>query len=653
VGSSIYSQSSTELSADSLLKLSQQQIYKDPDLAAEYAMKAVEIAQQNEEPSQEALGYIFLGVIGEIQADYEKGFDYLNKARDVAREHDLPHREGLAVMNMGNLHFRLENFDFAIRYFMDANRIFQSSGNQKFTGAVLNNLAIIYEEYEDYENALQYLDSAEAIYLKLEGDVDERRISESRARIFTFMGEPERAIPILESNLKANQRDSLNFDLSLNYFNYGKAELALGDTVAGLRDYRKALELFDDLGMHRESGESNREISKLLSKSEQYASALEHMKAAIDNFEEAKDTKRLQQAYNLYGDILLEMNRKLEALDSYRLANRWDDTLRVRNNERMRDRLQISRNSEKQREELFQAQVENKVLEQKADSRKNWLTITSLLLGVLVVLAVWLFFSLKQKQRYLSSLKSLNEKNASQNLELAELNKVKTRMFTIIGHDLRSPLASLHGSLQLINAGKMTEEEKSMMLVSLSEAVTHTKVTIDNLFHWAKEEMDGGTAQKKVFDLSDVIDDTLPLYDWMMKQKGISFEHSCDESIPVFADRDQLRFVLRNLVHNSFKFTPKGGEVEVTCSKNEKGSSTIVEVKDTGIGIPKENLEALKAGVDVMSSRGTQQELGSGLGLKMCYTFIEQNGGELEVESSEDKGTVFRIVLPATSEARA
>ncbi|MFZ6051117.1 ATP-binding protein [Halocola ammonii] len=648
-----YAQEPAELSADSLLQLSKGKIYNDPDLAAEYAKLAVKKARATDSASTETLGLIYLGVISEIQADYDAGFEYLNRAREIARENNLNDREGLALINLGNIHFRLKNFDFSIRYFLDANHLFRLSGNDRYTAAVLNNLAILYEEYKEYDKALTYLDSAEVLFKNLGKDVDLTRIMEARARVFTFTDQPEKAIPLLDSIMSVNLKDSSSYDLSLNYFNYGRAQLAIGDTSKAIENFEMALDHFEEMGMLREIGETNIEIGSILSERGENQRALKYVQAGIEKFKETNDIKRLQHAFNVQGEIQIALGLKDDALQSYELANQWDDTLSEQNFEQMKDRLQITQNSIRQREELFETQVANRVLEEKAESRTNWLTIISILLAVSLILGVWLFNSLRQKQKYLSTLKSLNEKIAHQNEELEELNEVKNRMFSIIGHDLRSPLASLHGSLQLINAGKMTEEEKSMMLTSLSEAVTHTRVTIDNLFHWAREEMNGASMKKKVFDLSDVIEDTLPLYDYMMKQKGIHFNHSCEESLPVFADRDQLRFVLRNLVHNAFKFTPHGGSVEVTCSKSEKGSDTVVEVRDTGVGIPKRNLEALQSGVDLLSSRGTQKEIGSGLGLKMSFLFMEQNDGNLEVESSEGSGTVFRIVLPAASEAKS
>lgn len=230
-----------------------------------------------------------------------------------------------------------------------------------------------------------------------------------------------------------------------------------------------------------------------------------------------------------------------------------------------------------------------------------------------------------------------------QNLELEEVNHVKDKLLSVVSHDIRGPLGSLHLALNLVKTGSLTAEEFQKVSEDLEARLTHTTEFIDNLLQWAKLQMRGETFEPDRLDVSKLADESVRLLEPGGAQKNITIKNHIHGKLEGYADLNMIRSVFRNLITNAIKFTKPHGTISISGYRVD--DHIIVSVADSGIGIPEKNRSKLFT-ISSVATQGTKQEKGTGLGLLLCKEFIEKNGGNIWFETEEGKGTTFYFSIP-------
>lgn len=227
--------------------------------------------------------------------------------------------------------------------------------------------------------------------------------------------------------------------------------------------------------------------------------------------------------------------------------------------------------------------------------------------------------------------------------ELSQLNTLKDRLFSIIAHDLRGPLLNLQEVMQLVNANVLDEEERESMLQTLGQNVDQSVSMLQNLLSWAQSQQEGERLKLSSFKMADLANEVYSSLKPIFEKKSLQFQMNINEEAYVFADREMIQIVMRNLISNAIKFTEAGGQIEVACHANEEHCR--ISVSDNGIGMSPQVLEKLQHS-EIVSELGTDQEEGTGLGLMLCRDFIQKNGGDLVIQSKEGEGSTFSFELP-------
>ncbi|HTE32023.1 MAG TPA: sensor histidine kinase [Chryseolinea sp.] len=230
-----------------------------------------------------------------------------------------------------------------------------------------------------------------------------------------------------------------------------------------------------------------------------------------------------------------------------------------------------------------------------------------------------------------------------QNLQLEEVNNVKDKLFSVVSHDIKGPLSSLHLALTLAKSGSLNAQEFQHISSQLDQRLGQTTEFIDNLLQWAKLQMKGETFEPDKIDLSRLATESVNLLEHECKQKKIRLINNLNGPLEAFADINMVRSILRNLLTNATKFTPVEGSI--TISAYTIDNRIIISVADTGVGIPKSNLGRLFT-LNSIATEGTQSEKGTGLGLLLCREFVEKNGGKIWFETIVGQGTTFYFSLP-------
>lgn len=255
---------------------------------------------------------------------------------------------------------------------------------------------------------------------------------------------------------------------------------------------------------------------------------------------------------------------------------------------------------------------------------------------------------LKEAVKKLEGLSQELERKVDQRTEaLTQANRVKDKMLSIISHDLRSPLTSLLGTLQLMQQGVIQEEERNMLLSRVAVDVHYTNELLENLLSWASSKDTGAGYRAEKFYLLPTVNNVVALFNSMAKDKQINIHNCVKENHTVFADQNMVNLIFRNLISNALKFTPQGGEVSIHSETVEKGVR--IYVRDSGVGINPEKIEQLFNPHQSKTTRGTSNEKGSGIGLLLCKEFVEKHNSTITIKSTPGKGSEFSFDLPGVN----
>ena len=248
--------------------------------------------------------------------------------------------------------------------------------------------------------------------------------------------------------------------------------------------------------------------------------------------------------------------------------------------------------------------------------------------------------------------KLAEEKLKEANERLKEYNQLKDEFVSTASHELRTPLSVIMGALRLVLdeiPGNVVDEQREVLCMA-RDNVQRLSDIVDSLLSISKIESGKLELQKSVIDICDLTKDVVAGYGPVAQEKNIDLGHEvCGHSLDICVDPNKIHAVLANLISNSLKFTPEGGWIRVVCEAEEK--RVLLTVRDSGIGIAKEDIPKLFDKFTQFGRREGPGEKGTGLGLAIAKNLVEMHGGTIEVESEVDKGTTFTISLPLTAEA--
>ena len=232
---------------------------------------------------------------------------------------------------------------------------------------------------------------------------------------------------------------------------------------------------------------------------------------------------------------------------------------------------------------------------------------------------------------------------------LAKAQIHRDKVYSIIGHDLKSPLSRLLGVTRLYL--KLNESEKNSQEFEHLKKIYNSSKTLnsmlDNLLSWSKMHSGQLKLDQKAINLHELIYEIEELLGELLEEKKLILKKEIDKNIKVRADKNMIATVLRNLISNAIKYSNANSEIKVNAINN--ANEVEISVVDSGVGISEENLKLLFMEDSHIITKGTNEEKGSGLGLKLCKDFIDANGGKLWAKSTEGSGSTFSFTLKSVS----
>jgi signal transduction histidine kinase len=256
----------------------------------------------------------------------------------------------------------------------------------------------------------------------------------------------------------------------------------------------------------------------------------------------------------------------------------------------------------------------------------------------------------EEKERLEREVLLRTEELRQKNSELEESNNIKNKLFSIVSHDLRGPLISLQGVLDMVDIDALSPEDLKKFIEKVGGRLHITAEFLDNLLQWSRMQIQGDKfhPNREKFLLHQLLVTSTQVLRADSERKNIHLSIEDTSDFQAYADMNMMQTVVRNLVSNAIKFTRPGGKVGLTAFR--RNGCITVRVSDTGTGIPEANIEKLFT-LHGISVTGTQLEKGTGIGLAVCKEFVERNGGTISVASTVDVGTSFEFTIPLPSES--
>jgi len=268
-------------------------------------------------------------------------------------------------------------------------------------------------------------------------------------------------------------------------------------------------------------------------------------------------------------------------------------------------------------------------------------------LGVLVFLLFQVYLLANHYAQSFKKLEILNidlerivEERTSQ---LKTANTVKDRLLSVMSHDIKSPLNSLRGILNIFNKGAITKEDLKHYTQHIENDLGKTTMLVENILHWTNNQLKGVQLNKEKFVLNKLVEENIQLFQTIASNKKLALHHDLTYPIEVTSDRNILNLVLRNLVSNAIKFSNEGGRIDIHVSLTHE--LLLIWVKDQGVGMSEAAQQKLFKKETTISTTGTNNEKGTGLGLALCRDYLVKAGGRLMIDSKKGEGSTFSILI--------
>jgi signal transduction histidine kinase len=371
--------------------------------------------------------------------------------------------------------------------------------------------------------------------------------------------------------------------------------------------------------------------------------ALPYLIKALDMSRVYDHKDEMERIHLLLADAYRDMQDHKKAFEQQRAYLKLHDSLNDRRNGERIALMQARFDSELKEAEIELLTKDMQLKQEEINSQRVWMYFYIGSLTLLVLLAFVLLYNYQVKRRANRGLQEKNKEIQRQAQELSNINGTKDKLFSIISHDLRSPLSSLRGLMDLVIEGVLSKDEFLPVAHNLKYSLESVQENLDNLLYWAQSQLKGLQISPEAVSVKQLVMEMSKLFQEVARSKDIAIVQEVGEEIFVYADKNHLRLVLRNLMANAIKFSRHGGRIIIR--QQEAGEWVEVSVTDSGVGMSEQDIAKLFNAETHFSNPGTHMEKGIGIGLLLTKEFIEKNNGQIQVKSELGKGSTFTFAL--------
>ncbi|MDP2036970.1 MAG: tetratricopeptide repeat protein [Ignavibacteria bacterium] len=617
-----------------------------PEKSLEYGEKALGIARASGNKKGEAQILYLIGIAYHSQSNYQKAMDYYQLAYAIRKKINDKVGIGECLNRIALIYNVRGEYEKALEYCFESIKILENENDMKALTRSYNHLGILYYILGDIEkakeNSQRALKSSEALNDDLILAVSHEHLSV----IYIKTKEYDKALYHVQKSLDLRIPHNDKVGIAGSYENLAIIYRNTKKYDEALKYYTKSLELKKEINNKRGAASSISGIGLTYFNMGQYEKSIEYIEQALELRKKLGDKRGIVSSYTRLADNYSAQQDYKTALEYHKLARSLSDSLLNEQKNKVVAEYQAKYKNEMLDRKILVLQQENTLQKY----LRNFLLVSIVLL---IGFAISIFFALRSKRKMNRFLVEHNNQVIEQKEELQRLNEqlkevisTKDKFFSIIAHDLKSPFQGLLGYSQILSTeySTLTEEEKMTFIQSIEELSQNSFRLLENLLEWSRLQTGKIVFAPEEHNLLLELFPTLSLLKQTAQNKQITLEYTIANSIIVKADKNMLTTILRNLVSNSIKFTKSGGRITIEAKPVD--TFVVFSIADTGIGMRKDVVDNLFNVGKSISTRGTANEEGTGLGLSLCKEMIALHGGRIWVESEIERGTTFYFTLP-------
>jgi signal transduction histidine kinase len=580
------------------------------------------------------------------EKNLSQAFEFANEAEKIGIELKDSLILSSAKENLGWIYYRTGVWDKAFRYSRDAYTISYKINDKKGMAMAMNNLGVIYYKQKNYKEAIKKFKEAYSIGVELHEPFIMVRSLNNAALNYLADVQLDSAYQHAYKSLKINNEYNTIYFNSFIYRVIGDIQLARNLHDEAIETYNFA----SKTATHHQLQSFEASIFHRVGNAYRLKGDLEK---AIELLEKGKDIALEKNFQEELISCYKYLSMAYEQIDKLDLAyfnqaayNRLSDILDDRMNKDRMALISAMFEVEKSDSEIRFLRAENDYQDLQIRSFKTYNILFTFGTLFLAILFVWLW-SLHKKTRainielYINQVKVEQQKRELeiQSRNLNQSNKLKDRLFSILGHDLKTPVAQLQGVLALLNDNNLSKDEFFELSPMLKRNVDGLFVTLDNILSWSRSQMEGFKVHLRPTDSLQVIKECIELLQQHAESKGITFEIKVDQRLILWVDIDLFQIIFRNLIGNAIKYSRKNSNIKIESKVD--GDFVVLSIIDQGIGISAEKLSQIKnQNFSLLdSTTGTDNERGTGLGINLCKEFTRLMEGEITFESKRNEGT--------------
>ena len=557
-------------------------------LVIECAVRYNELAQSEKNPTLPLNALYNLGKAYWINVDYDNSIRYFYQALEVARNTRDTLKQINSAIYLGLIYTRLNDWEMVQRYYENAYKLSHLYNHYFYTASSCWNMALLSNNKNRFSDALKY--------------------------------EQEALLNLARANFPSEYMRHFGYGLVYYYLSY--TYLSLHQTDSSIFYCRLALAENTAINNKDMIASTHNTLAYILITNKRYDEALTSARITWNLGKELNNLEKISWGTYSLGDCFAGKKMYDSAFTYMKLYVQYKDSLNTIDSRVLSSKLELQN-----RDQVYAKEKEL------SEQKYNYAFIISLVVVISLVLISILLYS---RYRLKSKLHQ----------QVAELNATKDKFFTIISHDLKTPIASFNNLSTVVADyySDLSEEDKIKHMKSLKHSSTHILTLLNNLLTWARLQTEKISAHPDTIHLQTIVDNEIASQKQSADKKSIRIESYIPSEIYGYADADMISTVIRNLLSNAVKFTPENGKIVLSATESQEFIK--FDVTDTGIGIPKEVIPNLFEFDKKHSTLGTANERGTGLGLNLCKEFIILNHGTISVESEVGKGSTFTFTVP-------
>nr|WP_321247099.1 ATP-binding protein [uncultured Psychroserpens sp.] len=575
-----------------------------------------------------------------------EALELFKRSRAISEEVDDQYNIGAMSFNIGVIHFKQSNPGKSIPQFERAAKIFKKIGEIRLQGAALSMTANLYASQQD-ERSVEYLSNAVVIFeglLKKDDNPRDRMMVTMMKNQLNSLNKKYNLIEDTKTDslISADDLEKLNVppDAPIALSKAGEQALVKGDVTQAENNFNESIKQSEVLESETVTAAYLITAGQAFFNNKQYSKALPYFQKALVIANKEQILEMRGQVYSYLYETHHKLEHHRQALDMFQKAIKIEDSIVNLENAKAVIQLKVESDYDKQKAiDDVENEKEIAIATQKTKAQRN----ISIAIGVVLLLITILAFVIFNRLKVTRQQKAIIEE---QKKKVEQSEKYKEQFLANMSHEIRTPMHAISGMTKILQRNDHPKSQ-DVFLKAMRASSDNLVVILNDVLDLSKIEAGKLEIENISLNLEVVIENVIQILKFKAEEKGLILSHEISENVPtlVMGDPTRLNQILINLVGNAIKFTEKGTVDILVSSANNKLN---FEIKDTGIGIPKDKQETIFAAFEQAKESTTRYYGGTGLGLSISKQLVDLQDGKIWVESSEDKGSTFYFELPLT-----